>query len=65
MRWLVAFGQFWWDFIVGDSLVLAVCGPAVLLIGYLLLESAGSTVAEIALPVLVSATLAASVFKHS
>ena len=60
MKYIVGFGKFWYDFIVGDSAVLAVGGAAVLLVGALLARNGASGVAEVALPVLVVGTLGVS-----
>ncbi len=60
MKLLIGFGRFWYDFIVGDSAMLAIGGVAVL-IGTALLVSAGvSTPAEVLLPLGILATLAVS-----
>jgi hypothetical protein len=60
MKYLVGFGRFWWDFIVGDSILLAVGAPLGLLAGYGLSKGDYSTVAEILFPVIVVLTLIAS-----
>jgi hypothetical protein len=60
VKYIIAFGRFWYDFIVGDSAVLAVGGVAVLLVGWALARSAGDLAATILLPLVVIATLAAS-----
>jgi len=60
MRWIAAFGRFWYDFIVGDSIVLAIGGPAAIVVGYLLLESGASAIDQVALPLVVIVTLLAS-----
>ena len=60
MKYVVGFGKFWYDFIVGDYAVLAVGGAAVLVVGALLARSGASGLAEVALPVLVVGTLAFS-----
>ena len=64
MRWVTAFARFWYDFIVGDSIALAIGGPSVLLGGYLLL-SLNNGVAQVALPVFVVTTLLASLALRS
>ena len=51
MKYLVGFCAFWWDFIVGDSIVLLVHG------GY-------PGVAEVALPGIVIATLVGSLYQR-
>ncbi len=60
MKYVVGFGKFWYDFIVGDSAVLAVGGAAVLIVGSLLVHANAHAAAEVALPVLVTGTLAFS-----
>jgi hypothetical protein len=61
MKWLTAFGRFWWDFIVGDSVILAVGGATVLILGAILVEAGADTLVQVALPLGVAATLALSV----
>jgi hypothetical protein len=60
MRYLTAFGRFWWDFIVGDSVTLAVGGATVLVLGALLVAAGADDLVQVALPVAVAATLALS-----
>lgn len=60
MKYLINFGRFWYDFIVGDSAVLAIGGAAVLIVGSLLARSGAHAAAEVALPVLVVGTLGIS-----
>lgn len=60
MRYVVGFGRFWYDFIVGDSIVLALGGFATLGVGLLLVHFGSHLAAEVALPLMVVATLAAS-----
>jgi hypothetical protein len=60
VRYIAAFGAFWYDFIVGDSVVLAIGGVAVLAVGALLVHSGMRAAAEVALPAIVVATLAIS-----
>lgn len=54
------FFRFWYDFIVGDSVVLAIGGCAVLAAGALLVWAGAEVAAQILLPVLVAVTLALS-----
>ena len=61
MRWISAFGRFWYDFIVGDSVELAIGGGAVIAVSALLVGLDFDVAAEIMMPVLVVATLAISV----
>jgi hypothetical protein len=60
-RWLVAFGKFWWDFLVGDTPelligVLVAIGVVALLVRAVSLNA----VAVVSFPVLVVVLLAAS-----
>ncbi|MEX0683384.1 MAG: hypothetical protein WD472_08000 [Dehalococcoidia bacterium] len=57
MKHAAAFGRFWYDFIVGDSAVLAIGGVVILTATWVLSEIGVSTVAEIVAPGLVIATL--------
>jgi uncharacterized membrane protein YqgA involved in biofilm formation len=57
MNYLKAFGYFWYDFIVGDSVLLAVGGVLVVAIAWGLVELDASKAAEIAAPVIVIGTL--------
>jgi predicted small integral membrane protein len=58
-RWGVAFGRFWYDFIVGDSIVLAVGAPVVLGLAWLFLRSSDAW-AQVSLPLAVIITLLVS-----
>jgi hypothetical protein len=60
MRYIVGFARFWYDFIVGDSAILAVGGIAVLAAGFGLSHAEYPTLAEFVLPGLVLGTLAVS-----
>ncbi len=60
MKYVIGFGRFWYDFIVGDSAILAVGGAVVLVVGALLARAGAHGIAEVALPVLVTGTLAFS-----
>ena len=60
MRYLIGFGRFWYDFIVGDDVTLAVGGVGVIILGAALLRSGFPGAAEIVLPLTVIATLAIS-----
>jgi hypothetical protein len=60
MKYIIGFGQFWYDFIVGDSIFLAIGGVLMLILGYALVQADASGVAEVLLPVTVAATLVAS-----
>lgn len=61
MAFLIRFGQFWYDFIVGDSVILAIGGVLALVVAFVLVRVEAQRIAEITLPVIVLATLAASV----
>jgi uncharacterized membrane protein YtjA (UPF0391 family) len=56
-KFAAAFGRFWYDFIVGDSMVLAIGSPAVLGFGFLFARSNEAWAAQILLPVAVVVTL--------
>ena len=60
MKYVVGFGRFWWDFIVGDSIALAIGGAGALLVALALVHSPASALAEFALPAIVVATRVAS-----
>ena len=60
MKYIVGFGRFWYDFIVGDSVFLAIGGVAMLALGYGLVQAGSTTVAEVALPLTVAVTLIVS-----
>lgn len=60
MRFLVSFGRFWYDFIVGDSAALAIGGCAVVAAGALLVWAGAASAAQVLLPLVVAATLAVS-----
>ncbi|HET7270721.1 MAG TPA: hypothetical protein VFI90_06500 [Rubrobacter sp.] len=59
MRWLVGFGRFWYDFIVGDSAVLAAGGAGALILGLLVVEAGSPVLAQVVLPLGVVVTLTA------
>jgi hypothetical protein len=61
MRYVVGFLQFWYDFIVGDSILLAIGGVGVLLLGYLLAEANAAVAAEVLMPAGIIGTIWASV----
>jgi len=60
MNWLVGFGRFWYDFIVGDAVALAIGGIGVLLLGALLAWAGAASPAQVVLPIAVGVTLAIS-----
>lgn len=57
MRYITGFGRFWYDFIVGDSVFLAIGGPLALLVAYLLRDVG---IVELVVPAIVVATLIVS-----
>ena len=59
MRRLVGFGRFWYDFIVGESAVLAAGGAGALILGALVVEAGSPVLAQVVLPLGVAAALAA------
>jgi hypothetical protein len=64
-RWVVAFGEFWWDFLVGDTSellpgVIAVLGGAALAVH----QGAPRALVIGAIPVLASLLLCASVLRR-
>jgi hypothetical protein len=63
-RWIVGFGHFWWDFLIGDTPELFV-GALVVVgsVALLCLDHSLRTAAALMLPVLVAALLGASVWK--
>ena len=60
MQLLRRFVAFWYDFIVGDDVTLAIGGVGVLVLGALLVRAGYSSAAEAALPLVVIATIAVS-----
>jgi hypothetical protein len=60
MKYVTGFFQFWWDFLVGDSVALAFGGITVLVLGYALVEAGLNTAAQVMLPITVAATIWAS-----
>jgi hypothetical protein len=60
MKYVVGFGRFWYDFIVGDSVFLAIGAVAMLALGYGMVEAGASTFAEVLLPLTVALTLIVS-----
>lgn len=60
MTWLRRFGAFWVDFLVGDSLVLAVGSGLAVVVAAGLAQAGQGAFAPVVLPVLVGLTLAVS-----
>jgi hypothetical protein len=60
MKYITGFAAFWYDFIVGDDVTLAIGGVGVLVLGALLVRGGYLAAAEAALPLTVIATIAIS-----
>jgi hypothetical protein len=60
MRYITGFVRFWYDFIVGDSWLLAACGGLVLGLVWLLTDVGADHVAEVAVPLTVIGGIAVS-----
>lgn len=60
MNLVIGFCHFWYDFVVGDSAMLAIGGLTTLLLGALLVWAGWHAAAEILLPTTVVATLGLS-----
>jgi hypothetical protein len=54
------FAYFWYDFIVGDSIVLALGGVGALVASYVVVALGAAALAEIILPIVVIATIVSS-----
>jgi hypothetical protein len=65
MRWLAVVARFWWDFVVGDSVILAIGGVAVLGTGAIFVAAGAGSLAQVVLPVAVAVTLALSLLQSS
>jgi hypothetical protein len=57
VKFAKAFALFWYDFIVGDSIVLAIGGVLIVALGYGLVEIDAAAVAEVVLPIAAVATI--------
>ncbi|MEI6666383.1 MAG: hypothetical protein WCL53_09585 [Chloroflexota bacterium] len=64
MKYITGFAMFWWDFIVGDSIALAIGGIAVLLIAFGLVRADQQMAVQLAMPLIVIATLAVSLLRE-
>lgn len=62
-RTLVAFGRFWWDFLIGDTPELFVAGLGILGVAALLAKEISATAAWAVVPLLVIAALVVSVLQ--
>jgi hypothetical protein len=60
VNYVARFGRFWYDFVVGDSVALAIGAVAALGVGALLVWAGADTLAEVLLPVAVVVALAIS-----
>ena len=60
MKYITGFARFWYDFVVGDSWLLAVAGAAVLVLGYALVEANLDVLAELLIPIVAIAGVAVS-----
>jgi hypothetical protein len=63
VKWAKAFGQFWWDFLVGDTPELFIAVVLILGITVFLAKDVSTTAAWVSMPVLVIAALLASVLR--
>jgi hypothetical protein len=64
VRWLVAFGRFWWEFLIGDTPELFVGVVAVVgVLAVLCIRPGLRTAAALLAPVLVSGVLTASIWR--
>ena len=60
MKYIKGFVLFWWDFLVGDSISLAIGGVAVLALGYALVAVDLNIAAQVLLPLAAAGTIAVS-----
>ena len=64
VRWLQAFGRFWWEFLIGDTPELFVGVVAVIgVVALLCLRPGLRTLAAVLAPVLVAGVLTASIYR--
>jgi hypothetical protein len=63
VRWLKAFGRFWWDFLVGDTPELFVATVLILAITAVLAKAVSTTAAWVSMPIMVTGALVASVWR--
>jgi len=64
VRWLTAFGRFWWEFLIGDTPELFVGAVAVVgVLALLSLNPGLRTAAALLAPVLVAGVLTASIWR--
>jgi hypothetical protein len=60
MKYATGFLRFWYDFIVGDSVILAIGGATVLIVAYVLVEAGATLAAEVALPLIAISSIVLS-----
>ncbi len=66
LRWVSAFGRFWWEFLIGDTPELFVGTAAVIgVVALICVHPGARTVAAYLMPVLVAVLVALSVWKAS
>jgi hypothetical protein len=63
VRALVAFGRFWWDFLIGDTPELTIAVLVILAVVAVLAKTVTTTAAWVALPILVVIAFALSVMR--
>ena len=63
MKYITGCAMFWWDFVVGDSIALAIGGLAVLLVAAGLVRADQQMAVQLAMPLIVIATLAVSLLR--
>ncbi len=61
MKYVVGFFEFWYDFIVGDSILLAIGGVLILALGYALVQAGSQGAAEVIMPAIAVVTIIISV----
>lgn len=64
LAFIRGFGLFWWDFIVGDSIMLAIGVLVAVGLAFALVHTTSVGVVEVVLPLVVAATLAASLLRR-
>ena len=60
MTYVARFGRFWYDFVVGDSVTLAIGAVVALALGAVLVWAGAGALAEVLLPAAVVVALAIS-----
>jgi hypothetical protein len=64
VKYVVGFFQFWYDFIVGDSVLLAIGGVGAIVLAYALAEADAALAAELLMPLVIIGTIWASLPMH-